>query len=439
MKAINWESIIAKYLDGVATIEEVADLSTAIESYESVRLLYLRMARVHAALATSPTGAGRVVPLAEERPFCRTEWMKVAALFVVGFAVFATFWFGRNSQAVITDVTGAVRWTRIDGNARYIDSPGASVSAGTLESMTPDSSATLKFADGSTVTISGQSNLMLSNEDGKLLSLREGVLFASVVPQAATQPLKLNTSAADMTVLGTRFEVIADGTQTQLSVNQGRVALQRVTDDSAVEVQAGYRTKASLVTEATLQVTAIPSPARTWKADLERDVDEGRWVPVETILRIELGRDIDAELVEEKDAREVYADRLANVPEGSGAIFAEPIRNRRGILYFASLSAKRNAASPIQLAGEARFRVQGRVSSPSEIVIGVGATDAERSHPGRYLARRHVVGDFNLEVPVHELHTEDRRAVGLELLVWFCFTTERAAQLNITGVELIEN
>lgn len=163
MKARNREFIISKHLDGVANIDEVADLSTAIESDKSVRLLYLRMARVHAALATSPTGERRVVSLAEERPFWRTGWMKVAALFVVGFAVFAMFWSGGNFQAVITDVNGAVRWTRIDGNARYIDSPGASVSAGTLELMTPDSSATLTFVDGSTVSVSGQSNLMVSN------------------------------------------------------------------------------------------------------------------------------------------------------------------------------------------------------------------------------------------------------------------------------------
>lgn len=31
------------------------------------------------------------------------------------------------------------------------------------------------------------------------------------------------------------------------------------------------------------------------------------------------------------------------------------------------------------------------------------------------------------------------RAVGFELLSWFCFTTEREAKLAITGVELIGN
>ena len=436
MKPEHWESIIAKHLDGVATIDEVADLSAAIEADESVRLLYLRMARVHAALATSPTGAGRVVSLAEEQPFWRTGWMKAAALFVVGFAVFTMLWSGGDSLAVIKDVNGAVRWTRIDGKTRYFDSAGASVSAGTIESMTPDSSATLTFTDGSTVTVSGQSNLMISNDDGKLLSLRKGVLFASVVPQAPSQPMRLNTTTAELTVLGTRFELIANQAQTKLSVNEGRVGLQRVSDDTSVEVQAGYQTEALFTTEAPLQVTAIPNPARTWTADLEHDVDHGRWVPVESLLRIELGLDIEAGLVQEKNAREVYAERLSNVPDGSGAIFAEPVRNQRETLYFSSLSAKRNALRPILLSEEARFRIQGKVSLPSEIVIGVAATNPERLTPGRFSAERKVEGDFDIEIAVHELHTATQRAVGLELLSWFCFTSQREAKLAITEVEL---
>ena len=442
MKERNWESIITKHLDGVATIEEVADLSKAIESDESVRLLYLRMARVHAVLATSPNDVGRVVSIDEERPISRRWWMQAAAVFVVLLASFAMVWFEASPQVVITDINGAVRWTRIDGDSRYTSTPGSSVSAGTLESMTPDSSATLKFEDGSTVTISGRSNLMLLNEDGKILSLREGLLFASVEPQRSSKPLRLNTSTAEMTVLGTRFDVIADDSQTQIIVNEGRVGLQRIADDSTVEVQAGYHTKATLEALSPLQTMAISGPARTWKADLEHDVDHGRWVPVEILLRIELGRDIDAGRIQEKDARQVYAERLANVPEGSGAIFAEPVRNQRETLYFSSLSAKRNALRPILLSAEARFRIQGKVSSPSGIAIGVVASDVERSNAGRFVVRRRIdAGGFDLQIPVNELKEENflRGAVGLELFSLYFYSAESESELRITSAELMGN
>ena len=45
-------------------------------------------------------------------------------------------------------------------------------------------------------------------------------------------------------------------------------------------------------------------------------------------------------------------------------------------------------------------------------------------------------GNFDIEVPIHELHTATQRAVGLELLSWFCFTSQREAKLAITEVEL---
>ena len=124
---------------------------------------------------------------------------------------------------------------------------------------------------------------------------------------------------------------------------------------------------------------------------MEPYVDHGRWVPVESLLRIELRRDIGAGLVQEKNAREVYAERLSNVSDGSGAIFAAPVRNQRETLYFSSLSAKRNALSPIVLGAEARFRIQGKVSLPSEIVIGVTATNPERLTSGRFSAERQDV------------------------------------------------
>ncbi len=439
MKTEHWEPIIAKHLDGVATAEEVADLSTAIESDESAKVVYLRMARVHAGLATSRVGSGNIVYLAENRSFWRAGWMKIAALVALGLTVFSTFWFGGNPIATITKLEGVVRWTGADGKEAYLDKPGVSLSGGTLETLTPDSTMTMHFEDGTTIAVSGRSNLLFSDQEGKFLSLREGMLFADVVPQASGRPLRLNTTSAELTILGTRFEVVADESETQLRVRQGQVEFLRVSDSDSVEVPAGYRTQASYALQTSLEVTVIPGPVWTWTADLRSDVDHGRWVPMEAILRIELGRDIESGLVQEKDANEVYAGRLANVRKGSGVIFAEPVRNQRQTLYFCSFSLQRHALGSVLLSEKARFRVQGKASSPSEIRIGVMATSPERSSPGRFTVERQVEGDFDIEVPVHELHTATQRAVGFELLSWFCFTTQREAKLAITGVEIIGN
>ena len=60
MNQLDWEFVIGRYLDGIATAEEVKALSAELESDEHARLLYLRLAGIHAKLATGalaePTG-----------------------------------------------------------------------------------------------------------------------------------------------------------------------------------------------------------------------------------------------------------------------------------------------------------------------------------------------------------------------------------------------
>ena len=62
---------------------------------------------------------------------------------------------------------------------------GTSLRGGTLESLSADSWVGLEFPDGSTVTISGQSVLTISEIDRKELRLGHGRLSASVAPQPA--------------------------------------------------------------------------------------------------------------------------------------------------------------------------------------------------------------------------------------------------------------
>ena len=60
MNRHDWESVIGRHLDGIASAEEIAALSEKLESDADTRLLYLRLAGIHAKLATGalpePTG-----------------------------------------------------------------------------------------------------------------------------------------------------------------------------------------------------------------------------------------------------------------------------------------------------------------------------------------------------------------------------------------------
>ena len=52
MSGRDWELLIQGHLDGTATSEEVAELSERLETDGNARLVYLKMARIHATLAT---------------------------------------------------------------------------------------------------------------------------------------------------------------------------------------------------------------------------------------------------------------------------------------------------------------------------------------------------------------------------------------------------
>ena len=52
MNKYDWESVIGRHLDGIASAEEIAALSEKLESDADTRLLYLHLAEIHATLAT---------------------------------------------------------------------------------------------------------------------------------------------------------------------------------------------------------------------------------------------------------------------------------------------------------------------------------------------------------------------------------------------------
>ena len=82
-------------------------------------------------------------------------------------------------------------------------------------------------------------------------------------------------------------------------------------------------------------------------AGLEPDVDHGRWVLVQILLRIELEWDIEVATFRRGMLGKMYAERLPNVSVGSWVIFVETFRKQRETFFFSSLSAKRNALRPI--------------------------------------------------------------------------------------------
>ncbi len=459
MSSRDWESLIHRHLDGVATSEEVAELSERLESDAETRLMYLRLARIHATLSADDfdepsiqESENRFSDLMEQfealdkrRRFHRFV-ASVAAVAAVITLMAGLYIFRPRIEpriATISSINGAIRWTGAGGQVYDNVEPGRELTGGTLESLSVDSSAAFEFRDGSAITIFGLSVLIISDDGQKELHLRKGNLSATVEPQPQAKPLRLLTPAAVLEVLGTQFDVTADANQTKVTVNKGLVRTTRLTDDKSVDVEAAHSVVVTIEARKTLAATPLEKPTRVWKANLLKDKGQGKWVSAGQALRMEIGRAVEAGKITREQIREVYGERLANLREDEGFLRAIPRRTGREdvrVNYRVSLNVPHRQEGPILLAEGGRFRIQGRVKTSGEVMFGLGAANRDRSISGRFMASRQVESDFDIEIRVAEFQQRRRgddavSAVGLEVFAWFCFATEPG--LEITHVELL--
>ena len=266
MNQLDWEFVIGRHLDGVATAEEVMALSAKLESDEHARLLYLRLAGIHAELATGalsePAGGETEDQLRDlvvqlESSVKRRKdldgvsdqrWPKstlqrllaVAAGVITVLSVGLVYQLSYPGQgireasnivthlpitdvpiATITGLSGSLIWTGDRGQIVRDIKVGRELAGGTIEGVAPDSWFELQFNDGSTVMISGTSMLTFADTGQKQLRLREGTFSANVVPQPNGKPMLIHTPSTLLEVLGTQFDVEANMASTVLNVNEG--------------------------------------------------------------------------------------------------------------------------------------------------------------------------------------------------------------------------
>ena len=248
-------------------------------------------------------------------------------------------------------------------------------------------------------------------------------------------------------MVGTQFDVTADSSQTKVTVNEGRVRVERLTDGRVVEVPAAHQTVASIEVQQEFVVTALEKPTNSWKANLANEAHEGRWISAMHALRLEVGRAVDNGEMTADEARQEFLARAANLREDEGSLHAAPVRAGRGarrdVSYMASLLVSREQSGPVVLAKGNKFRVRGRVRSPAGVTIGFSALDADRASGGRYLTRKRLEGEFDIELPLDAFQLLGDRSgatspLGRELIHWWCSTDSREAVLEITSVRLLE-
>ena len=149
-------------------------------------------------------------------------------------------------------------------------SNGMLVAPGETLKCAQDSAVRVRYPDSTTLQLNGDTELALlelQSAKGKAMRINMGRIDAEVAPQPPGAPLTIETSGARAEVVGTKFSLGATGDITRLDVQEGRVALTRLSDQSRVQVGAGEFAEASPSTQ--LTVSKIEPPREPIKPLVE--------------------------------------------------------------------------------------------------------------------------------------------------------------------------
>ena len=280
------ENLIAAWLDGRISEAESESLQQELRESAEARATFNTFAQLDAVIreVADTEGVGAIlqasgssvsIPKRATPPYARALLAIAAGIIIALTAVlyFQPMKAGRNIVR-IKGLNGTLTWIGDGGQmVRGSDSPqtptrwsnvlgkGAELPGGTIEGMAPDSWFELEFHDGSIGMISGDSILTFSDQGQKELRLKQGRFSASVVPQPAGKPMLIHTPAAELKVVGTRFDVEAGPASTMLYVREGKVQIRRVSDGKTVDVPADHRV---VVTADSDMLLRFVGPDRTW-------------------------------------------------------------------------------------------------------------------------------------------------------------------------------
>jgi len=287
MERERFDDLLARYEEGLASCEELAELATGLDLSAAFRRELVARNRIETGLhewsATRAVAARPSVRAAAER-HARSrrrelshprapQWrmgLALAALITLALLGVRHFYsvepaMPALSIATLESVTGTVSVMR--GSLREPARNGSGLSGGEGLLTEKGARASMRFADGTTIALSGDSVSRVwlrapANSAGtpwKQMTLDVGRLEASVAPQPLSAPMIINTAHSEIKILGTQFTLEATSSMARVEVREGRVQMKRTGDGKAVEVGGGFFAVASRDVElASRPITAVP-------------------------------------------------------------------------------------------------------------------------------------------------------------------------------------
>jgi len=202
------------------------------------RRLYLDYCQMHALLRSAHGVLTALEPPARRRRAARfaAATAALASTAAIAFVILRLVWPTGGLQPAIAAVHGEVQILR--GGERIPADAGGQIKPGERILTGPNGSAELRLADGTSIRVDGSTDVgFLQGKASRQVQLKTGVVRCEVMEQPPGQPLVFQTPHAELTVLGTAFELLAAPVESRARVHQGRV---RWTGGGpSVEVAAG--------------------------------------------------------------------------------------------------------------------------------------------------------------------------------------------------------
>ncbi len=456
----NLYTLLSSLVDESITQDGINELESILDGNSEAQKIYLHFIGLHQDLQNN----NKTASLKSNKTYSNSRWIiGVAALFVVFFTglffVLTNNGLKENNYAFAEVIAfdGLVEWRdSVSGKEQKFD-VGKKLGSGTIECLSANSWAEIKYFDGTSLIVSGFSELALSDNNGaKLIDLLRGDLSVDAKPQPKGKPMKVISPGARAEVLGTQFNVVAGADSTRYIVNEGLVKVRRTYDGSVQEVPANHFVVARQ--GQTEEFKSLPriNHEHEWKSELPRDMRWGELIKSTNITSINPA--IKALSEYSSTAQRILAPyNLRTKP----CILREKGKSPE-LLFCAALGVSSSGDRPIVVDENAKFLVKGLIDRS---MFGVDDTNSffmglTTHHPtggfaGKFVTKRNISfnpegrnNKFEIEIPVKDFwkikkgYRTDKLipklSIGLELSdVWF--VAYQNIGLEINSVEIIVN
>ena len=456
----NLYTLLSSLVDESITQDGINELESILDGSSEAQKIYLHFIGLHQDLQNN----NKTASLKSNKTYSNSRWIiGVAALFVVFFTglffVLTNNGLKENNYAFAEVIAfdGLVEWRdSVSGKEQKFD-VGKKLGSGTIECLSANSWAEIKYFDGTSLIVSGFSELALSDNNGaKLIDLLRGDLSVDAKPQPKGKPMKVISPGARAEILGTQFNVVAGADSTRHIVNEGLVKVRRTYDGSVQEVPANHFVVARQ--GQTEEFKSLPriNHEQEWKSELPRDMRWGELIKSTNITSINPA--IKALSEYSSTAQRILAPyNLRTKP----CILREKGKSPE-LLFCAALGVSSSGDRPIVVDENANFLVKGLidrsmfgVDDANSFFMGLTTHHPTGGFAGKFVTKRNISfntegrnNKFEIEIPVKDFwkikkgYRTDKLipklSIGLELSdVWF--VAYQNIGLEINSVEIIVN